>query len=584
MREQRKGSHGDIESPARTVATCNSLARQRYNPGQLSLEMERSAAGAGPARALLSENCFALQKMSTGARLILILTLIVGAVMATASFFVLRGRERAFTDAMREELRAHAHTLQIALEEDYAAERAEEAQILINRLRANTGLYGIVLFDERGQVMMLSNTLTAAEIRQPPELMRVLESGEAAEFSRVVEGETLFCIIMPIHVGAGWRGAFEIAQPMSFVERDIWRTRRNFALTTLLLLVSMFLVVLVVTRRSISKPITELLGGARAVGHGDLSYRVIVPRGGGEFARLAQEFNRMADSLAEQRERAAREAEERLRLERELRHSERLASVGRLAAGVAHEMGAPLNVIDARAEQLLTKRDAAPEARERNLQIIRRQAARIGHIVRQLLTLARPYHLRRAPLDLNALLRETLEAVEANARGARVLIEHAACEDALTIEADADFMRQVFINIFTNALQAMPNGGRLRVACSDGAAPDGAPFVRVEISDTGPGIARELLPHIFDPFYTTKDVGSGTGLGLAVARRIVEEHGGSIRAANREGIAGATFTVCLPAAADAVNAPTASTAGAAPEEETLTRASAQAQTEGIETR
>lgn len=500
------------------------------------------------AQALLLESSFTLSKMRTGTRLILLLTLIVGAVMATASFFVLREREASLNEAMREELRAHAITLQLALEKDYAAGRTEEAQNLINRLRANTGIYGVVLFDEQGQVMMLSNTLTASEIRQPPELARVLESGETVEFVRAVGGETLFCIIMPIHVGAGWRGAFEIAQPMTFVERDIWRTRRNFALITLLLLVSIFLAVLLVTRRSISKPIRELLGGAQAVGRGDLSYRVIVPRGGGEFAGLAYEFNRMADSLAEQRSAVAREAEERLGLERELRHSERLASVGRLAAGVAHEIGAPLNVIDARAEQLLNREEAPVEVRRRNLEIIRRQTQRIAYTVRQLLNLARPYNLRRAPLDLNAIVAETIEAIEASAAASRVTVERNTCDDALTVEADADFLRQVLTNILMNAIQAMPDGGHLRVSCSNGArAGDGSTFARVEVSDTGTGIAPERLPHIFDPFYTTKDIGNGTGLGLAVARRIVEEHGGTITATNNTGGDGATFTISLPA-------------------------------------
>ncbi len=331
--------------------------------------------------------------------------------------------------------------------------------------------------------------------------------------------------------------------------------RRNFLVLTLLLALIIFGVVFAVTRRHLARPLSDLLTGAAAVGRGDLSYRVIVPRAGGEFTRLAREFNRMADSLAEQRDRAASEAEERLRLERELRHSERLASVGRLAAGVAHELGAPLNVIDARAEQLLTKRDAPLDTRERNLQIIRKQAARIAHIVRQLLTLARPYNLRRTPVNLHDTVRDTLEGMEANFMRGNIEVSMSKNEAGTMVDADADFLRQVLTNILPNAVQAMPDGGRLTIECrANAGARDGVHFASVSVADTGTGIAPEHLAHIFEPFFTTKDVGSGTGLGLAVTRRIIEEHGGWIVAANNpEG--GAKLTIYLPQTAESKISP-----------------------------
>lgn len=483
--------------------------------------------------------------MSINTRLILLLTIAVGTVMAFASFVMLRQREAALLDAMRDEVRAHALTLQIALEQDYAAGRAADAQLLINRLGDNTKIYGVVLFDEAGRVMMLSDDLIPEEIQHPPELERVITTGEVAEFVRRVGDRDLFSIIMPVHVGSETRGAFEIAQPLSFVRTDIARTRRNWALTTALLVVTIFAVVLAVMRRSLSQPIRELLGGAAALGQGDLNYRVIVPAKGSEFARLAREFNRMADRLEEQRRSAERAAEQRLALERELRHSERLAAVGRLAAGVAHEMGAPLNVIDARAEQLLARPDAPFETRQRNLTIIRAQSERITRIVRQLLNLARPYDLRRAPVDLAALLRATVEQLGTDAQRARVEIEVRAAEHLL-VYGDQDFLRQVFLNICANAIQAMPGGGRLLVeAGGEEMEKEGQVFLLARVSDTGEGIAPESLDKIFDPFYTTKDVGSGTGLGLSVSQRIVAEHGGWIEAANQPG-GGAVFTLYLP--------------------------------------
>ena len=159
-----------------------------------------------------------------------------------------------------------------------------------------------------------------------------------------------------------------------------------------------------------------------ALGRGDLNYRGVAPSGGGELASLAREFNRMADRLAEQRQSALREAEERLALERKLRHSEQLAAVGRLAAGVAHEMGAPLQVIDGRAKQLLNHPDA-DETRQRNLIIIRNQADRIARIVRQLLNLSRPHKLHFRKVELTPLVEETVELIETQAESAGVEIE-----------------------------------------------------------------------------------------------------------------------------------------------------------------
>jgi signal transduction histidine kinase len=487
--------------------------------------------------------------MKTSTRLILLLTIAVGVLMAVSGYVRMRQREAILTTAMHNEVRAHALTLQIVLEDNYRAGRTTDAQRLIDRLSENPKIYSVILFDEEGQVAILSDPLVADEIRDPPGVARVIASGETAEFVRQIGGEEVFSILMPIRVSPARRGAVEISQPMSFVKADIARARRDIAIITLLLFVTIFLVVLAVTSRSLARPIRELLGGARALGHGELDYRVIVSHGGSELAELARAFNRMADSLAEQRRRAAREAEERLGLERELRHSERLASVGRLAAGVAHEMGAPLNVIDARAEQLLARPDSPPAVRQRNLTIIRAQAGRITRIVRELLNLARPYELHRRPLDLAHLVGGTLELVEPDAARASVKVE-VGLKEGVRVEADQELVRQVLLNICLNGIQAMASGGRLRIEAVEGAgAKDGRQFAAVRVSDTGPGIAPEHLAHIFDPFYTTKEIGKGTGLGLSVSRRIVEEHGGWIEAGNNPS-GGATFTVYLPKSKD----------------------------------
>jgi len=219
-------------------------------------------------------------------------------------------------------------------------------------LSENHRVFSVVLFDEKGRVAMFSNPLEAGNIVESPDAQRVIATGGPVEIVRRRGGSEVYSFIMPIRISAARRGAFEISQPAEFIKADYARARRDIALITLALFAAIIAVVLLVMRYNLLRPIKELLGGAKAVGQGDLAYRVVAPSGGNEIAQLASEFNRMAESLAEQRRAAERQAEERLALERELRQSERLASVGRLAAGVAHEMGAPLNVIKGRVEML----------------------------------------------------------------------------------------------------------------------------------------------------------------------------------------------------------------------------------------
>jgi two-component system, NtrC family, sensor kinase len=488
--------------------------------------------------------------MNTSTRLILILTVVVGTVMGAAGYLLVKRQESVLMAQRRNEVLAHAITLQIALDNDYSAGRTEDAKVLIDRLSENPKIEGVVLYDERGEVLMLSDPLVAAQVGPSAHAAHVVETGTMAERIRSLDGREFFAVAMPLDLGGGKKGAFEIIEVMTFVKADIARARLGIAMTTLLLFMTIFAVVFLVTRRSLSRPIESLLAGARALGRGDLGHRVVVPVGSNEFVQLAHEFNRMADRLEEQRKAASREAEERIALEREMRHGERLALVGRLAAGVAHEMGAPLNVIDGRAEQILERSDAPLEMRQRNLTIIRTQTRRIAAIVRQLLDLARPYHLRREAVDASGAAAGACDLVETEAASTGVTIDLLASEPVY-VDADENLLQQVLLNVCLNAVQAMPHGGRLLVEV----VPDaGSGCAAIRVADTGPGIPPEHLVNVFDPFFTTKDVGRGTGLGLTVSRRIVEEHGGRIEASNApEG--GAVFTVYLPRSAAAPDTP-----------------------------
>ncbi len=234
---------------------------------------------------------------------------------------------------------------------------------------------------------------------------------------------------------------------------------------------------------------------------------------------------------------------EQKRIEQQLAQTEKLSSLGEMLSGVAHELNNPLATVIGYA-QLLLETEASAEAR-RMLEVVDSEAERCQKIVRNLLTFARRQPAERRRLDVGAALRGAVDLVTYGMRSEGVSVELEAQEDLPPVVGDAHQMRQVFLNILHNACQAMEavrGVRRVRISVRREAA-----GVRVDVSDSGPGIAPEHLPRLFDPFFTTKGVGEGTGLGLSLAYGIVRDHGGSIEALNLPG-GGACFSVTLPAA------------------------------------
>jgi len=222
--------------------------------------------------------------------------------------------------------------------------------------------------------------------------------------------------------------------------------------------------------------------------------------------------------------------------------SDRLAAVGELVAGVAHEVNNPLSSISAFAQLLLRDTTMTPSQRE-SLEVIRAETMRASQVVKDLLAFARRSEPQSAPLDLNGVVGRTLRMRQYQFNEASVRVEAELAADLPSVIGDARQLQQVCLNLLTNAVQAMsPGGGVLRVRTYQ--AND---LVRLEVMDTGPGIPVDARAHIFEPFFTTKKEGEGTGLGLSVSYGIVTTHGGAIEVV-ATGPAGTTFRVTLPAA------------------------------------
>jgi two-component system sensor histidine kinase HydH len=224
-------------------------------------------------------------------------------------------------------------------------------------------------------------------------------------------------------------------------------------------------------------------------------------------------------------------------LTRTFHRSEQLAAVGQLAAGVAHEVRNPLTSIKMLVEAALRRPEGKGLTRE-DLQVIHAEVKRLEGTVQNFLDFARPPRLQRAPCDLRAVVAQSVDLVRARANQQGVTLDVRSPDGALMADVDGGQITTVLVNLFLNALDAMPRGGRLEVRAE--ASGDAAV---IQVADTGPGLAAAVVPHLFTPFVSTKP--TGTGLGLSISRRVLEEHGGTIRAGNRpEG--GAVFTVTLP--------------------------------------
>ena len=306
---------------------------------------------------------------------------------------------------------------------------------------------------------------------------------------------------------------------------------------------------------TLMKPLEILRRGVLELGQGHWDHRITVPAKD-EFDTLAQAFNTMAGDIRQ--------------LQLQTIHMERMSTVGQLAGGVAHELNNPLTGVLGNAQLLLA--NTPPDTPEHvQLQKIEQAALRCKVIVRGLLDFSRPQEGQLQSASINELLNSTLELCETDIKASKIGIEKKLDSSLSQVSVNVPQIEQVILNLLTNALHATKEGGKITIQTQNikdhltladrrmGNPPQvlPGPWVRVSISDTGHGIPPEILNKIFEPFYTTKEIGKGTGLGLSIALGIVRKHGGDIRAESGGSGKGATFHVYLPvpAAGTSVAAP-----------------------------
>jgi len=292
---------------------------------------------------------------------------------------------------------------------------------------------------------------------------------------------------------------------------------------TMTIVIAFFIIVFVFfLSHSIIKPINQLVRATEQIGGGALQYKIDIDSKD-EVGKLAKSFNKMTHNLEGSQKR--------------LVHSEKMASLGRLAAGVAHEINTPLTNISTSAQILMRKMDDSDPKMER-LKVVEENVNLATNIVKGLLEFSRQPKPKFEELNVNDLLIRTLKMLKYQIIKVEVIKD--TDPDLPMIFGDSGQLQQVFINLIVNACQAMPKGGKLTISTKRR-----DDFIEIAVKDTGPGITKENMDKIFDPFFTTREYGEGTGLGLSISHGIIERHNGRIEAKSKIG-GGTTFIIELP--------------------------------------
>ena len=471
--------------------------------------------------------------------------------------------------------------------------RKEDVYQIIRTIGREPGVDGIRIYNKRGLITFSTDSTEAGTLVDLNaeacfgchERSRPLSSLPMSNRMRVYSGSDgyrLVGLINPVRneVGCGGGGCHESPQERSVlgvldvrmslqrVDQDIATMRRRAMVHTVLALLGIATASGIFVAVTIRRPVRRLIRGTEQITAGHLDHEIPVTSTD-ELGRLAHSFNEMTRSLQraqEENQTWAWTLEERVReksaelqkVHDQIMQIERMASLGKLSASVAHELNNPLAGILAytRLVERRLKRGALTEELTReclsDLELIGRETARCGNIARNLLLFSRRQTSDMAVIAVREIIARAARLIAHHMEMAHVRLESSCRPADLCFIGDEDQAQQALVALFVNAVEAMPDGGTLRVVATEvaGAAPAAAEHpaqLRIVVSDTGVGIRPEDLPHVFEPFFSSKQDMQGTGLGLSIVYGIIERHGGTITVQSQPG-QGATFTIRLPRA------------------------------------
>lgn len=446
-----------------------------------------------------------------------------------------------------------------ALEDAYLEKNDTEGGIEFLKKTLNPGAWGVIAESESRTAFGVSAE-PGPESRTDPLILEALNSGAA-----VVEVEGInfppfstyqgVKIAEPVEISGSRKGAVLIYQPLSSMEESLALGQRLLALWIILFLAIIALFGFYILSRRIIKPVHELIKTTQVISSGKFPLQADTGNVK-EINQLYLAMKKMYGEIDEGKKELTGKIEEledtntKLRMtRRELIEAEKLASLGQLSAGIAHEIGNPLSALNGYIDVLRRSPDMNEENRMALISEIQGEVGRIDRIIRTLLDYSRPKSVAPRLLDVNRVIEDTVEIVKTQGALKGITLRLELSEDIPHIVADAGQLSQVIINLLLNSRDAVSGSGQITIT-SEGSQVSG---VLISVTDNGTGIPEHIRDKIFDPFFTTKEPGHGTGLGLSVSARIIEAFDGKISVDSKEG-RGTTFEISFPSARDYENA------------------------------
>jgi signal transduction histidine kinase len=476
-----------------------------------------------------------------GARLTMVLLLAVTPVIVGYTWWSAQRSTEAYITHLKAGTRTASMGLAPLMENDLRRNEQTEVRDVLDRMNTNWTLAALLGSD--GGLVYAPAGFPSGMRLSGRQIEEAAASG-STEFERWIGKRYWFCRVVRLDIAAGAKSTYLfIARDWTSISEDLKERALVSAMATLLVVGVIATIIHYLVRRYVSVPLAELSRKVmRFSNDADFERNL----GGDELKLLTQEFRRLDTQLMNARAELITRHKRELDLERQLQRAERLATIGTLASGLAHEIGTPMAVIRGRAEHLL---HGQPEPAKigAGLQIIISQIDRVSRIVRMLLDYAREHESLRVNCDVRSVIDRALGLMEAEASRRGITIKIDLGDEAILTECDADQLQQVFINLTMNALDAMtPEAGILEVKARLEKENGPGQVAKITFLDSGPGVALENRARVFDPFFTTKEPGKGTGMGLAVSQSIVRDHEGEI--ALETGPAGTRFTISMPVA------------------------------------
>jgi len=495
-----------------------------------------------------------MRHVKIGRRLVLVLLVAMTPVVAVYTYWSVEWSNRNYITDLKRETRATTRALAPVVANYIARSQWVEVHQILQRMGAD-GTEGAVLQSD-GQLWYevgeLPHGLVATAMYGLPHVLVKLprfltvmtvhaaSEKEGFDFEASIGDSYWFCRIVPLNVSNRVLGYLVVAQDWTNIDDDVRQRMLPPVGAAVLVIVLIAVLIPVLVSRYVSRPLAEL------------SRRVLRYSGGedgnnaanNEVQLLGEEFQRLDQRLIKAHEDLLERHRYELELDRRLQRADRLATIGTLASGLAHEIGTPMGVIRSRAE-LLLESNVRPEKTREGLEIILKQIERVSRIVTMLLDYARARESHRAESDIQIILDHVLNLLESEARRRGVRIIVASSGGPFIVACDAEQLQQVFVNLIINAFDAMaPSGGTLKVIIDVEHQDHQTPLLKLTFEDTGPGIPPQFQERLFDPFFTTKPPGQGTGMGLSVSQAIMRDHNGDISFDSTDD--GSRFYVRLP--------------------------------------